>query len=368
MNLYITADKLGEQSGGGAVTYHEAEALKALGPCRIVDREVLGKEWAVTISAEDEEDLKRQLQDPWCWDHWARSAVGTSLSNFAHFYAGTFSRAIEGLKSRGCKISYTAAAHDIEESRKEHELLGVPFNYPHLVQPKLRDRYVKGYLEADLLICPSTHSARVMRGFGAKQPIFIIPHGCYLPEKVAPLPKKFTVGYLGAVGPDKGLIYLLQAWKKLNYGGDALLQIAGPHSQSDFVFGLITQIIGRNDNIALRGWVENVSDFYNSISLYVQPSVTEGFGIEVLEAMAHSRPVICSVGAGAHDVVPLSQRLEQFKTSPRDVIDLANSINYMKDQQGWLCELGWANREEAEKYTWDKIRERYIQVWKELLK
>ena len=42
-------------------------------------------------------------------------------------------------------------------------------------------------------------------------------------------------------------------------------------------------------NIYLRGAVEDVSEVYDNCSLFVQPSASEGFGIEVLEAMAHGR-------------------------------------------------------------------------------
>ena len=49
--------------------------------------------------------------------------------------------------------------------------------------------------------------------------------------------------------------------------------------------------------------VDNVGKMYNSCSVYVQPSVTEGFGIPVLEAMAYARPVIVTEGAGVYELV-----------------------------------------------------------------
>jgi len=41
----------------------------------------------------------------------------------------------------------------------------------------------------------------------------------------------------------------------------------------------------------ILGFVENLVDFYKQISVYIQPSITEGFGITPLEAMAYGRPV-----------------------------------------------------------------------------
>ncbi len=358
MSLYITADQIGIPTGGGAVTFHESEALKSLGDYFSYSRNPVDANQGA---------YPQGLPDPFGFDDWLmdQSAfpkffLGPEISKLTHFYAGTFSRAVRYIHDRGigAKVSYTAAAHSIEESRKEHEALGIPYAYPHLTDPTLWERYVRGYLEADRIICPSKHSATVMRSFGADEKrIRIIPHGCDLPETVQPLPKDFRVGYLGAYGPDKGVRYLLEAWKKLNYQ-DATLVLAGRDSTSPFALALVNAFGG--GRIKLMGWVDNIADFYGNISLYVQPSVSEGFGIEVLEALAYGRPVICSEGAGAVDIVPFAS----FK--PRDVNQLVGRIEQAKE---FWCHGGIDifTRSIARNYTWDKIREQYIQLWRELL-
>jgi len=45
-----------------------------------------------------------------------------------------------------------------------------------------------------------------MQSYDAIIPIEIIPHGTDIPEETTPPSKEFTVGYLGAIGPDKGLV------------------------------------------------------------------------------------------------------------------------------------------------------------------
>lgn len=350
--LYITADLVGEASGGGQVTAQEAQALREL------DQET--EVW-------DRRNLQMVLtsfgvgSDPWCWDEaalWMLKTRGYALYKLhVHFYAGTFSKTISFLKEHGAKVTYTAAAHEVSDSQHEHEKLGIPFDYPHLYEPELFKEYVRGYKQADLLFCPSTQSQRAMRGFGCDQGIVVIPHGVTLPDpaSIQPAPLQFTVGYLGAVGPDKGLIYLFQAWANLNYP-DATLLVAGRYANSEFVHSLRRRFPG--GRVELRGWVEKVADFYNAISLYVQPSVTEGFGIEVLEALSYSRPVLCSSGAGAADVVP-----GWYRFQPRDVDGLALRIDQFRRGEvvGFLDA-----RDIAEAHAWPLIRERYKQVWKNL--
>lgn len=357
MNLFITADKVGTQSGGGLVTHHEYEALKTLGDVQLYGR--------------GQVDTTNYGEEPWCWDVCVGSEVhrqrmakenGAVIQQprLAHLYAGTFSQTVSELKKLGCKITYTAAAHDVQASRLEHEKLGMQYNYPHLTQPDLWARYLRGYMEADVLITPSTHSAQVMRAFGCTNRIEVIPHGCEIPKRIAPLPKLFTVGYLGVcTGPDKGVRYLLEAWRKLDYK-DAILVLGGRDSTHPFTISLVRAFGG--GNIQLRGWVDNVSDFYDSISLYVQPSVTEGFGIEVLEALAHDRPVICSRGAGAADIVPSGFLVPGHLVPSCDVDALAAKIDEVRYRMIWDRPQQFAHP-----FTWDKIRRRYVDLWKSLL-
>lgn len=379
MNLYLTADRIGIETGGGAVTFHESEALKMLGPCRIYDRDVLTSAFGC---------------EPWTWDneayHYHKNGMLETVDcKLAHVYAGTFTTTVASLKAKGIHISYTAAAHDIAVSRKEHEALGVPFAYPHLTDPELWKRYVGGYLAADVVVCPSQHSKRCMESYGCKN-VVVIPHGCNLPPEntIAPLPKHFVLGYLGAVGPDKGLRYLFEAWRKLNLP-DATLLIAGRDSTNPWTVNLATAFAGcsgwvRDGTgrllstvgplVVLAGWVGNVASFYNQISAYCQPSASEGFGIEVLEAMSYGRYVVCSDGVGASDLIGGEATHLGTVVPACNSEALANGISMAQTITtgrrigtkllGPESEYG---RLAAEAYTWDKIKTRYVELWKGML-
>lgn len=357
MNLYITADTVGTPTGGGIVTYHEFSALRSLdiSGIKLLSRNTL-KDFP-SEPFEQDSLFSRKIDD-------LRLENSDSEVKLAHGYSGCLSQTMEDLVNMGAKTTYMAAAHDVEESRKEHLLLGIPYDYPHLNDPKLWKRYLEGYLLADILIVPSTHSKRVMEKYGRTKRIEIIHHGVDIQEEVTLPPKKFTVGYLGAIGPDKGIIYLLQAWNELNYK-DAELVFAGSQSQSEFLKNMISFFCKKNpETVKCLGWVNNISDFYNNISLYVQASISEGYGIEVNEAYAHGRPVICSTGAGASDVVP-----EVCKFQPRDYEELSHKINIAKSIIQYQADLQWFQgwQSHVKEITWEKIQEKYIKVWKYLI-
>lgn len=350
-SLYVTADAIGTPTGGGKVTLNEASALESL-----------GEETHIWQFPEEPR--------PWGADLAASSRLEATPDYCparAHFYSGTFTKTIAILKVRGTRITYTAAAHDIGVSRQEHELLGIPFDYPHLTDPAQWDEYVRGYLEADMVVCPSNYSAEIMRGYGCTN-VVVIPHG-FDPAphaRPAPIPERFVVGYLGQPGPDKGLRYLLEAWNLWNLArsgesragapsSDALLMIAGRGTQ-----GLLPMVrdLVRCGSIYVRGEVAEPGDLYDACCVYVQPSASEGFGCEVIEARAHGRPVICSDGAGAYDhateVIPA-----------RDPAALARAISGWHSR--WLIGpqglIGWAKRHAMERLTWTDVRARYTRLF-----
>lgn len=344
--LYLTADEVGASTGGGTVTDHEVRALRALGG----NVHVWSSPKATRPWGADEEASARLLADE------------SFRPRIAHAYAGTFTKTIQILKERGCRVTYTSAAHDVQISRVEHEKLSLPFDYPHLTDSALWDRYVDGYRRADVVVCPSSRSAAIMRSYGCKN-VTVIPHGVDPSKRLlAPLPERFAVAYLGQPGPDKGLTYLLEAWKILDYQG-VLLTIAG--WGTDAILPYVRQCGG--GEIYLRGPVEDVDDVYDAIALYIQPSANEGFGIEVLEAMTRGRVVLCTDGAGASDI--LASRPAQIVQS-RDALHLARAIRALRaefesDRAAFerRAKTGVAL---AAQYDWSIIREYYLSLWETL--
>jgi glycosyltransferase involved in cell wall biosynthesis len=368
--LYCTADRIGIETGGGSVTQQELLALTDFAAEK-EDRVLKLDQSDFSFGPRTEAAVG--YEEPWRSDRiaaqtlWLNYETGSAPTipwpKLAHFYSGTFSTTIQKLKEKGSRVCYTCAAHDVEISRREHEALGIPYNFEHLNDPALFERYLAGYKMADVVVAPSTHSKEVLIRFGLTNRIDVIPHGVNIPDesKLKPFPKQFTVGFLASncSAPDKGLKYLLLAWKQLKYE-DAVLLIAGRDSASQVTAQLASYFGG--GNIGLVGWVKDLENFYGSISLLCVPSATEGFNLEVLESTSHARPVLCSVGAGAADVVPAGWRFPSC-----DVDALANRIDEWKKRGDEVRGMGLQGRARAFAYDWKIIRQRYVNLWREIL-
>ena len=345
-SLYCTADTIGTETGGGVVTKNELLALKG------ISSEI------TVIERKDIEPAKfHQVDSPFLEDYFALEQVKDNHFDLAHFYAGCFSHTIANLKLRGTKVSYTIAAHDRRLSMEEFHRLGMEYPFYHIKDDRLWNIYTEGSRLADVVIAPSKSSAQILKSEGCKR-VIVIPHGVNL-QKVKPIPERFDCAYVGAVGPDKALIYLIQAWAMLNYS-DSRLILAGGGTET--LEPLIRQVADKA-NFVLLGRVENVSEVYNACSVAVFPSVTEGFGIGVLEAMAHGRPVIASEGAGASELVGDG---EGFAVPIRNPGVIAERINLLKSMPLYdLTRMGQRARQKARNYTWRKIRGRYQKVFGE---
>jgi len=253
--LYLTQDQIGTPSGGGFVTRFEHDAMASLGE---------------EINQFDNTDIPA-CDDPFESDErfcraMKRIVAECGVPKIVHCYAGCFTTTVQFLKSKGTKVTYTADAHDPDRSIEEFVRCEVDYPWRHMSDRNLRAMYAKGYTLADAVIVPSTHSERIMKAFGCSR-VVVIPHPVR-PFPELKFPKKFTVGYLGQGGPDKGLRYLLEAWRDLDLK-EAKLVLAG--NCAGTVIPLWRRHGGRD--IVLLGFVEHEEKFYGRISIYVQPSV-----------------------------------------------------------------------------------------------
>jgi len=344
ISLYCTADKITKETGGGAATVTELEALRSVSDVGLV----LSQENIAPSNF-------HQPESPFLYDYFALEQIKDRHFEIAHFYSGCFSQTIRYLKEHGTKVSYMVAAHDRKISIEEFERLGMEYPFRHISDDRLWNIYTEGVRRADIVLTQSHKSIPILKEMGCSN-IKVVPGGIVWPKKVKPIPDNFDVAYVGVVGPDKGLVYLIQAWGMLNYS-DSRLILAGWGTESLEPF--IRQITDRG-NFVLLGRVPDVADVYNACSVYVQPAVTTGFDLEIPEAMSYGRPVIASEGAGASELIDGNNG---WVVPIRNARAIAEHIDWLRTNEGWIPRMGQKARRKARNYTWNKIREKYRKVF-----
>jgi len=72
--------------------------------------------------------------------------------------------------------------------------------------------------------------------------------------------------------------------------------------------------------------VSNINNFYDSCDIFCLPSVDEGFGMVIMEALSHSLPIITTSNVGASTYV--KNKINGFVIKPRDVDGLIKKIKF----------------------------------------
>ena len=294
--------------------------------------------------------------DPFSMDYLAYHILPTEPIDIVQTYGCPFGLTVEELKRKGAKVVADVAPHNLEISQEEHLKLAGKYPYPHLTEEMLWGMYSRNLRLSDVVIVHSHSSAKyIQQKARLKDLPTVIPHGINLPETIPAYPEAFIPGYFGALGIDKGLSYLVRAW----------VQINNPVPKGElYAGGYGTEAFGQSSYCKALGGFENTSDFYKQISIYIQPSVTEGFGITPLEAMAHGRPAIVTTGTGVADLI--TDGKDGFVIPIRDIEAIQGRIQYFMDNPAEIQRMGAEARKTAEKYTWDKIREKYVSIYNQL--
>ncbi|TSC88434.1 MAG: Mannosyltransferase B-like protein [Microgenomates group bacterium Gr01-1014_16] len=184
----------------------------------------------------------------------------------------------------------------------------------------------------------------------AADPIFKkIPH----PVNKYNLPKKFAL-YVGDVNYNKNIPLLVQACRKLNLP----LVIVGKQAQEIEKLNLSHPELSHLrdidwSGITHLGFVDDLVDIYNLASVYCQPSLSEGFGLPVLEAQACGTPVACSRAGSLPEIA--SDTAVYF--DPYNIDDMAQAITTAMKRKRII----------VNNFSWKKTAEQTLQVYQELL-
>lgn len=224
-------------------------------------------------------------------------------------------------------------------------------------------RVLGEYALADYLAVPSEFAARtfVERGFDRRR-VAINPYGVALehfwPE--GKRPGHFQALFVGQLTPCKGVVYLLEAWRRLRLSNAELVLIGSvdPVLQSG-----LTRYEGLFRHLDPVPKLE-LRRYYQEASVLVLPSLADSFGLVVLEAMACACPVIVSANTGAADAV--SDGTEGFVVPIRDVDALADRLLRLHRDPDLRRRMGEEAARKAQRFTWEAYGRRAVDFYRRL--
>lgn len=170
--------------------------------------------------------------------------------------------------------------------------------------------------------------------------------------------------YVGNIEPKKNLVRLVEAFSQLKNSIDGYnLVIGGGGWDFDRVFQKVNEL-NLQEEVIFTGYVsdEDLPTLYSGAEIFVFPSLYEGFGLPVIEAMACATPVITSNIAS----LPELARDAGILIDPFKVEDIAGAMYQLLTDTNLKIELRGKGLQRANLFSWEKTARETLAVYKEL--
>ena len=214
--------------------------------------------------------------------------------------------------------------------------------------------------DADVVHCPSQATADdcAANGFDPTR-IRVIPLGvdpiAYDRTSVDDVLQRLGIRrpyvlWTGTIEPRKNLRGLLAAWRAAKRSEETLV-LVGPEGWRED----LGDDIADAERVRSVGFVDRTTlgALYGEASAFCWPSLREGFGFPVLEAMAQGCPVITSLGTSTAEIAGDAAKL----VDPLDTDGIAAALNEVLDDPATAQKLAEQGRIRAAGYTWERTAE-----------
>jgi glycosyltransferase involved in cell wall biosynthesis len=197
---------------------------------------------------------------------------------------------------------------------------------------------------------------------GLEAKVAMVPEGVSPALSPGPLPAGLEPGFILAVGtvePRKNYPRLLDAYGRLRRDSVSTISGDGPRlpqlviaGRPGWAYGDALRRIQAEQGVRYLGHVDDatLSALYEAAGALAFPSLYEGFGLPLLEAMAHGLPAVVG-NAGA---LPELAGGAAVLVDPEDVASIAGGLARLLSDPSLREKLGAAGRQRAAQFTWER--------------
>jgi glycosyltransferase involved in cell wall biosynthesis len=204
----------------------------------------------------------------------------------------------------------------------------------------------------------SAFTKRSLEGTGMTAPVVVIPYGFPVESFTArhtPPQGRFTVLAVGTHDLRKGTPYLLEAWKRAAIP-DAELQFVGPMRLSKAFLDGYAGLFSHRPHVPKA----ELGALYAAADVLAFPTLGDGFGLVIQEAMCSGTPVITTPCGGGPEC--MDDGIEGWLVAPRDIDALAERLRFCAAHRDRVFAMGQSARARAERWTWRDAGEALVRA------
>ena len=320
------------------------------------------------------------------WDNWYKALVSKFLSVYCRLKYGKALKTYDAYLSVFSPVSPVVYASGLKTFAFVHDL--IPINHPEFCDAKFARKYRQWleHLAADQVFVISESTKRDLLSFRPDMKadkikvVYLGVDAAFRPvtdaAAISAVRAKYgirTEKYILAVSeisPRKNFGHLLEAFvafaERLRKEKISLV-LAGPVREGfSAVAEKIKNLKKYQDMMVQTGFVNDADmpALYGGAEVFVYPSLYEGFGLPVLEAMQCGVPVICAENSSLPEVGGKAA----CYVSGRDVGETADALYKICSNDAFRAELKQKSVRQAQKFGWQKFNENVIKTILETIK
>jgi len=234
------------------------------------------------------------------------------------------------------------------------------------------------YRRADAIIAITEQERHLLAEFVPPKRIRVIPHGIDLAQWTAPerngapvaslpaLPSRYLL-YTGRIAQNKGLPLLLDALARIPVSERIPLVIMGRDWGVRPELELQARRLGIESDLVWLGHVEEPAAYravFRRAAAFTFPSEWEAFGLVLLEAMAAGVPIVATAVGGVPEVLDQGRAGRLVPYGDPDA--LAAGIRDLLGSPERSAELVAAGRRRVQNYSWNRVIEEHLALYREL--
>jgi glycosyltransferase involved in cell wall biosynthesis len=204
------------------------------------------------------------------------------------------------------------------------------------------ERQEEEYEQADFLLMPSNYSRNSYAPHIREKTILapLCGRTGIRPRTEKPPGSPFVVGVVGGDPLRKGYLYLLRAWKELALPNAQLKIRSGPGYRK---YSELARLVDQQPSVSIVPYIPDIGKFYAECDAFILPSVDDGFGMALFEAIASGVPSIATRTTGASEL--LTHERDMLLIDPFDAEPIKQSLTRLYESPELRERLGLSGQQ-----------------------
>lgn len=250
---------------------------------------------------------------------------------------------------------------------------GLPENHdgsPNLIsrlKSKINYQILASRFDRMVAVSQDVKESLIMNyGFQEKR-VFVIHNGIIVPDTTLDCRMKdhFLIGSAGRFFPVKDYLFMVEVAREVVKKSNKIrFELAGEGPQLGDIQRLINKY-GLEQYLFLRGFLPDMSPFYQELDIYMSTSLHEGIPMSVLEAMAYRLPTIAPKVGGLREII--TDGIDGYLLSDRNPEDFANKCLLLHENHTLRHKMAHAAREKiTREFSTQRMVENYIDIYRQI--